>query len=98
MLVRFRCPSGHFLERAAHFVKCIFSLHYVYWYLCRFPFWFGLQDCVSDTPVPGHCLPVTLLPCMESYCTLGTPVCEFVMFHIHLLINKQTHMGFTEKT
>ena len=44
-----------FLERAAHLVKHIFSLHYVYCYFGRFPFWFRLQDFVSDSLIPGHC-------------------------------------------
>ena len=66
--------------------------------ICKgcFQFCFRWQDCVSDTPVPGHCLPFTLLSCKESYCTLRTSVCEFVMFHIHL--NKKPHLGVTEKT
>ena len=55
-----------------------------------FPFWFLWQDCVSDTLVPDHCLPFTLLSCRESHCILRTSVCEFVMFHIHL--NKQNHI------
>ena len=58
-----------------------------------FQFWFRWQDCVSDTPlVPGHGLPFILLSCSESYGTLRTSACEFVMFHIHL------DLGFTEKT
>ena len=62
-----------------------------------FPFWFRWLDCFSDTPVPGHCLSITLqVSCRESYCILRISVCEFVMFQIHS--NKKTHLGFTEKT
>ena len=39
-------------------------------YICNFgcfPFWFLSQDCVSDTLVPGHCLPFTLLSSRELH-------------------------------